>query len=99
MFDVPDEEYPRSNKLEEITKERISAKMKTIRKNYKKAVDCGKRSGGGRVVMAFYDLCNDIWAGAPSTNSIESTVCIVVNTFCFHIGNFMLNLGCSVNRK
>jgi hypothetical protein len=97
--DVPDEEYPRSNKLEEITKERISAKMKTIRKNYKKAVDCGKRSGGGRVVMAFYDLCNDIWAGAPSTNSIESTVCIVVNTFCFHIGNFMLNLGCSVNRK
>ena len=43
--DVPDEEYPRSNKLEEITKERISAKLKTIRKNYKKknAVDCGKR--------------------------------------------------------
>ena len=72
--DVPDEEYPRSNKLEDITKERISSKLKAIRKNYKKAVDCGKRSGGGRVVMTFYDLCHDIWAGAPSTNSIEGIV-------------------------
>ena len=84
--DVPDEEYPRSNKLEEITKERISAKLKAIRKNCKKAVDCGKRSGGGRVVMTFCDLCHEIWAGAPLTKSIEGTVpsvCIVVLAFCF----------------
>ena len=74
--DVLDDEYPRSNKLEEITKERISAKLKVIRKNYKKAVDCGKRSGGGRVVMTFYDLCHDIWPGAPSTKNIEGSVYI-----------------------
>ena len=54
--DVLDEEYPKSNKLEEITKGRVSTKLKAIRKNYKKAFDCGKRSGGGRVVMTFYDF-------------------------------------------
>ena len=73
---------PRSNKL--ITKERISAKMKAIRKNYKKAVDIGKRNGGGRVVMTFYDLCHDICAGAPSTTSIEGTVHIRVH-FVFRL--------------
>ena len=70
------EEYPKSQSLETITKDRIAAKLKSIRKNYKKAVDKGKRSGGGRVVMTFYDLCQDIWAGAPATTSIEGT-----NTF------------------
>ena len=49
--DVPDEEYPRSNKLEDITKERISSKLKAIQNNYKKAVDCGKRSGGWVVAL------------------------------------------------
>ena len=51
--DVPDEGYPGSKKLEDITNERISSKLKAIRKNYKKAVDCGKHSGGG-------PRCNDI---------------------------------------
>lgn len=65
------EEYPKSACLDTITKERIAAKLKCIRKNYKKAVDIGRRSGGGRVVMTFYDLCQEIWAGAPATKSIE----------------------------
>ena len=66
----PDPDYPNSTSLEKITKERIAAKLKTVRKNFKKAVDSGKRSGGGRVVMTYYDLCHDIWAGSPSTNSV-----------------------------
>lgn len=37
-------------------------------------------------------LCNDIWAGAPSTSKIERTVRIVVQKFCFQIDSFMLNL-------
>ena len=56
-----------------ITKDRIAAKVKTIRKNYKKAVDRGRRSsGGGRVACTFYDLCNDIWSGSPATQGIDS---------------------------
>ena len=83
--DVLDDEYPRLSKLEEITKERISAKLKIIRKNYKNAVDCGKRGGCGRVVMTFYNLCHDIWAGAPSTKRIEGTVHIIAH-FVFRLG-------------
>ena len=63
-------DYPNSKSLERITKDRIAAKLKAVRKNFKKAVDSGKRSGGGRVVMTYYDLCHDIWAGSPSTNSV-----------------------------
>eukprot|EP00112_Aurelia_sp_Birch-Aquarium-sp1_P018810 Seg4545.3 transcript_id=Seg4545.3/GoldUCD/mRNA.D3Y31 product="hypothetical protein" protein_id=Seg4545.3/GoldUCD/D3Y31 len=69
-----DEEFPKSLPLDTITKERIAAKVKNLRKNYKKAVDLGKRSGGGRIVMTYYDLCNDIWAGAPATRSIEGGI-------------------------
>ncbi|CAB4006661.1 Hypothetical predicted protein [Paramuricea clavata] len=68
----PNSDYPKSKSLENITKERIAAKLKTIRGNFKKAIDSGKQSGGGRVVMTYYDLCHDIWAGAPSTKSIEA---------------------------
>lgn len=67
----PTEDFPKARCLERVSKDRIAAKLKSIRKSYKKAVDLGKRSGGGRVVMTFYGLCNDIWAGAPSTTSIQ----------------------------
>ena len=64
-------DFPRALCVQNITKERISAKVKSIRTKYKKAVDVGRRSGGGRIVMTFYDLCSEIWEGSPSTNSIE----------------------------
>lgn len=69
----PNSDYPKSKSLELLTKERIAAKLKTVRGNFKKAVDSGRRSGGGRVVMTYYDLYHDIWAGAPSTKSIDGT--------------------------
>ena len=46
---------------EKITVKRIGAKIKIIRSNYRKAVDSGRKSGGGRVVMAFFDLCETVW--------------------------------------
>ena len=55
------ENFPKAQNLLGFTKDQIASKMKTIRKSYKKAVDLGRRSGGGRVVMTFYDLCNDVW--------------------------------------
>ena len=40
------------------TRERIASKIKDIRKRYKKAVDSGKKSGGGGTAATFYDVCN-----------------------------------------
>ena len=31
----------------------------------------GQSSDGGCIVMAFYDMCSEIWEGSPSTNSIK----------------------------
>ena len=36
-----------------LTVKRSGGKLKTIRTNFKKAVDTNKRSGGGRVVLTF----------------------------------------------
>ena len=33
-------------------------------------MDKGKRSGYGRVVLIYYELCNDIWGGNPATDKI-----------------------------
>ena len=66
------EEYPHTR--EEMTKERVAAKLKKIQAAYKKAVDAKRKSGGGRVVMTFYDICNDIWGGCPSINSLEDGI-------------------------
>ena len=54
-----------------ITKERVSAKLKSIRTHFKKAVDTGKRCGGGRIIFTFYELCERIWGGCPAVNSIS----------------------------
>lgn len=66
----PDEDFPRSKNLHDLNRAGITSKLKNIRASYMKAVDAGRRCGGGRVVMTFYDLCNDIWSGSPSTNSL-----------------------------
>ena len=62
------EDFPHSTSL--FSRERIASKIKDLRKKYKKAVDTGKRSGGGRTVACFFDICNEIWGGCPSTTSI-----------------------------
>lgn len=77
-----DEDYPRSgNRLSKLSRQRVTSKLKNIRSSYKKAVDAGRRSGGGRVVMTFFDLCTDIWSGSPST-----TICNSSNSGKFYCG-------------
>ena len=58
------EQLPHDDKL--FTRERIAS---DLRKKYKKAVDSG--SGGGRTLVTFYDLCNEIWDGCPTTTNLE----------------------------
>ena len=61
------------------TPERISSKIKQIRVKYRKALDSGRQSGGGRVVATFYGLCSQIWSGSPVTESISGGIDTVKN--------------------
>ncbi|XP_029940350.1 uncharacterized protein LOC115383327 [Salarias fasciatus] len=54
-----------------ITKAQVTSKLKCVRGKYRQAVDSGRRSGHGRVVLIYYDLCQQIWGGPPSTSSLE----------------------------
>ena len=48
-------DYPHTK--EQITKPVLTTKLKAIRLKFRQAVDAGKRSGHGRVVMLYYELC------------------------------------------
>ena len=57
------------------TREKVAAKVKQMRVSYRKALDSGKQSGGGRVVATFFDFCNQIWitrSGSPATESMNN---------------------------
>lgn len=71
------EEFP--HEKSEFTKDRVSTKIKGIRVKYRKALDEGRLSGGGRVVATFFDICSQIWSGSPATESMESGVETVVS--------------------
>lgn len=55
---------------EEITKAIVTSKLKGIKAKYRQAVDSGRKSGHGRVVMLYFDLCQEIWGGSPATEQI-----------------------------
>jgi hypothetical protein len=70
---IPDENVFQKDlphKKEQITKQIVTSKLKAIRTKYRQAVDSGRRSGHGRVVLLFYELC-EVWAGSPATEQIE----------------------------
>ncbi|KAM4628576.1 uncharacterized protein ACJ7VT_001052 [Polymixia lowei] len=55
-----------------ITKSQVTAKVKNVRGKYRQAVDTGRRSGQGRVVLLFFELCEEIWCGSPATRSVDA---------------------------
>ena len=77
---IPDE-YPNCERPEKINEAKIAPKIKRIKANFRKAVDSGRKSGrksgGGRIVLALYNECHEIWSGSPAVESlpdgIEST--------------------------
>ena len=73
---LPDEITPGSfpHKKEEITKQVVTSKLKAIRLKFRQAVDSGRRSGHGRVVMLFYELCERVWGGSPATKQIKGGI-------------------------
>ncbi len=58
----------------EIPKQIVATRLKNIRTKYRKSVDSGKRSGHGRVVWLYFDLCESIWGGSPATTSIDTGI-------------------------
>ena len=70
-------EFPKSTECAKLfTKERLCSKLKRIQSGFKKPIDSGRRSGGGRIVTTFYEECCAIWGGSPTVectnNGIES---------------------------
>lgn len=65
-------DYPHTK--EELTKKILSAKLKAIRGKFREAVDSGRRSGHGRVVLLYYELCEKIWGGSPATQQLETGI-------------------------
>ena len=59
---------------EVISEDRVTAKFKKIRQDYKKAADTKRKSGGGRVVFVFYDVCETIWGGSPAVTSLQEGI-------------------------
>ncbi|KAK7177197.1 hypothetical protein R3I93_001242 [Phoxinus phoxinus] len=57
-----------------VSKAQVTPKLKNIRSKYRHAVDTGRRSGQGRVVLIFYELCEEIWGGSPATRSIDAGI-------------------------
>ena len=47
----------------ELIKTILTTKLKHIHMKYRKAVDAGKKSKHGRVVLIFYELCDKIGEG------------------------------------
>ena len=57
---VVQREFKRKDPSKEFTKDRLVAKIKALQLKYRSALDSGRRSGGGRVVAQFFDICSKI---------------------------------------
>ena len=57
-----------------MTKQIITTKLKAIRQKYRQAVDSGRYSGHGRVVLLYYEICEKVWGGSPATEQLESGI-------------------------
>ena len=68
------DKFPKKDLENEFTKARIISKIKGIRVKYRRAVDSGRKSGGGRVVATFYDACESIWGGCPAVETINGGI-------------------------
>ena len=44
-----------------------------MRKDYKKSVDSGRKSGKGRVVFTFYDLREFLWEGSGGKGFLQQS--------------------------
>ena len=50
--------------------ERIREKIKSLRQDYRAAINRGTRSGSGKLIQDKFDLLTEIWGGSPATTSL-----------------------------
>ena len=48
----------------------MTTKIKSVRNKYRQAVDSGRQSGHGRVVLLYFELRENLWGGSQATNQI-----------------------------
>ena len=65
-------DYPHPN--EELSKSVLTSKLKMVRKKFREAIDSGRKSGHGRVVLLYFELCEQIWGGSPATSTIADGI-------------------------
>ena len=53
---------------------RLNKDYPAIRLKYRQAVDSGRKSGHGRVVLMYFELCEKIWGGSPATEQMQGGV-------------------------
>ena len=65
-----DKDYPHTKK--EVSKQVITSKLKAICLKYRQSVDSRRKSGHGRVVMLYSELCERVWGGSSATEQVLS---------------------------
>ena len=65
-----DENFPHKSDLTIYKKVMIINKIKRIKTNYSKAVESGNKSGNGRHIYIFREVCDNIWSGSPSVEAV-----------------------------
>lgn len=54
-----------------------ATKLKAVRKKYRVAVDSGKKSGHGRVILLYFNECEALWGGSPATTNVNDLFSLV----------------------
>ncbi|KAG5266445.1 hypothetical protein AALO_G00232170 [Alosa alosa] len=65
-------EFP--HKKQDITKAQLTSKLKAIRNKYRQAVKTGRKSGHGRVILLYFELCEAIWEESLGTDTISGVI-------------------------
>ncbi|CAL9693812.1 unnamed protein product [Knipowitschia caucasica] len=65
-------DFPHGNG--ELTRAILTTKIKAIRSKYRQAIDSGRKSGYGRVVHLYFELCEQIGGGSPATTTMSSGI-------------------------
>ncbi|XP_075954322.1 uncharacterized protein LOC142956561 [Anarhichas minor] len=65
-------DYPHNK--DELTKVKLTTKIKAIRVRYRQAVESGKKRGHGRVLLLYFELCESIWGVSPATSAIREGI-------------------------
>lgn len=73
-FKVDPAQFPNCEDTSIFSKEKINAKLKRIKFGYRKAIDSGRRSEGGRVVTILFDKCAELWSGCPAVEAMDNGI-------------------------